>query len=141
MGNFDPCCWGWRTDFSRSHEVVARFYLVFTIRLKNVIGPLYDIGPNTVAEVSKDNPIEMIDSMNLKEGDLAMFIGYARRDEFNIDAQVESFLYRARERGLTVDVVYDPRGHHNVATALRLFPETIDWLARQLAPCCANTPK
>ena len=28
MANFDPNCWGWRTDFSRGREVVGRFYLV-----------------------------------------------------------------------------------------------------------------
>jgi S-formylglutathione hydrolase FrmB len=134
FGNFDPCCWGWRTDFSRSHEAIARFYLIFTVRLKNVIGPLYDIGPDTAYQVSLDNPIEMIDRLHLQEGELAMFVGYARRDQFNIDAQVESFLYRARERGLTVETVYDPRGRHDVRTAIKMLPDAVDWLARQLGP-------
>ena len=42
MRNFDPDCWGWRTDFSRGHEVVGRFYGVVTIRLRQVMDPLYD---------------------------------------------------------------------------------------------------
>ena len=39
MRDFDPDCWGWRTDFSRGHEVVGRFYGVVTIRLRQVIEP------------------------------------------------------------------------------------------------------
>jgi S-formylglutathione hydrolase FrmB len=137
--NFKPDCWGWRTDFTRLHAPVARFYLVFTIRLKDVIGPIFDIGPNTAYEVAQENPIEMIDRLNLQEGELAMFIGYGRFDQFNIDAQVESFLYRAKERGLTVDTAYDPWGRHDVRTAMKLFPDAINWLAEQLAAygCCA----
>jgi hypothetical protein len=63
-----------------------------------------------------------------------MYIAYGLRDQFNIDAQVESFLYRARELGLTVGVGYDPKGHHNTHTALRLLPGVLEWLKPRLAP-------
>jgi hypothetical protein len=63
-----------------------------------------------------------------------MYIAYGGRDQFNINAQVESFLYRAKERGLTVTVDYDPKGKHDVKTALRMFPAIVDWLAPLLAP-------
>ena len=42
--------------------------------------------------MSRDNPIEMLDTHDLKEGELDMLVAYGRKDEFNIDAQVESFL-------------------------------------------------
>jgi hypothetical protein len=134
MANFDPDCWGWRTDFSRTREVVGRFYGVVTIRLYQVLAPIYDIGPQTAAEVSWENPIEMIDRLHLQEGELAMYIAYGGKDEFNIDAQVESFLYRAEQRGLTVSVGYAPHGRHNYATARRLFPGVVRWLGPRLAP-------
>src|SRR5262245_17097419 len=41
LDNFDPCCWGWREDFSRGLEVVGRFYGVITIRSHRVLTPLY----------------------------------------------------------------------------------------------------
>ena len=135
MGNFDPCCWGWRTDFSRRNEVVGRFYCVVTIRAKRLSDPVYGkrVTP-TLDRVSQENPIEMLDSYNVQGGDLAMFIGYGGKDQFNIDAQVESFLYHARERGITVAVDYLPDGKHDLATALRLLPGMVDWLAPRLAP-------
>jgi S-formylglutathione hydrolase FrmB len=134
MRNFDPACWGWRTDFSHGREVVGRFYGVVTIRLRHVVTPLYGRAPNTAELVSRENPIEMLDSYCVQPGDLSMFVGYAGRDQFNIDAQVESFLFAAKERGLSVAVAYDPRGKHDLPTALKLLPAVLDWLGPQLAP-------
>ena len=84
--------------------------------------------------MSLENPIEMIDRLNLKEGELSMYVAYGAKDQFNLAAQNESFLYRAKERGLTVAVGYDPKGKHDAPTALRLLPGVVDWLGPQLAP-------
>jgi len=134
MSPFDPDCWGWRTDFSNPYEVVGRFYGIITIRMKDVLDGLYTGGPETAALVSWDNPIEMIDRLCLQEGELCMYIAYGGRDQFNITAQVESFLFRARQRGLHVTVAYDPRGKHDSATAQRFFPSVTQWLTPLLAP-------
>jgi S-formylglutathione hydrolase FrmB len=135
MGKFDPDCWGWRTCADRPWEVLGRFCCgLVTIHLKQVIDGLFELGPETVAALSRENPIELIDRLGITEGLLDMYVAYAGRDEYNIDSQVESFLYRARERGLTVTVGYDPQGRHNMATARRLLPGIIDWLNPRLAP-------
>jgi S-formylglutathione hydrolase FrmB len=132
--NFDPCCWGWRTDVYRGCEVLGRFYGVITVRVRRVLYPIFDRNPETIDDISRENPIEMIDRLNLQPGELSMYVAYGGKDEFNIDAQVESFLYRARQRGLHIDVGYDPRGRHNVPTALRLLPDMLVWLGAQLWP-------
>ncbi len=75
----------------------------------------------------------MLDLYDVREGRLAMYIGYGGKDEFNITAQVESFLYHAHERGLTVEVDYIPDGHHNLATAKKLTPSAITFMAERLA--------
>jgi len=135
MGNFNPDCWGWRTDFTRRREVVARFGGVLTYRLGRVLDPLYDrLSPTTLENVSRENPIEMLDRLGLQNGELDMYIGYGGKDQFNVDAQVESFLYVARERGICIHVDYLPHGRHNVRTAVRLFPGVVDWLGPLLAP-------
>jgi S-formylglutathione hydrolase FrmB len=133
-GNFDPCCWGWRTDFSRRREVVARFYGLVTIRMGQLIRPLYGRSSETLAEVSRENPIEMLDAYDVREGQLSMFVAYGAKDQFNLDAQIESFLYVACHRGLTVTVLHDPKGKHNRRTALSFVSPAIAWLAPQLAP-------
>jgi S-formylglutathione hydrolase FrmB len=135
MTNFDPCNWGWRTDLDKHCEIVGRFAGgLFTVHLRHVIDPLYSDSENPLMEISRENPIEMIDRYHLREGDLSMYVGYGGKDEFNIDAQVESFLYVCKWRHLSIAVGYEPNGHHDYATAVKLFPGIVDWLAPQLAP-------
>jgi hypothetical protein len=135
MDNFDPCCWGWRENFDRGHEVVGRFYGVITVRMRTVIFPLYGRhNPDVVALVSSNNPIELLDSRDIKPGDLALYVAYGGKDQFNLDAQVESFLYHAHEKGIEVGVGYDPKGTHDVKTAQKLLPGVVHWLAERLQP-------
>jgi S-formylglutathione hydrolase FrmB len=136
MANFDPDCWGWREDFQRPLQPVGRFYFgLVTIRLRQVYFPLFGRRDESAVErISRENPIEMLDLYDVKPGEREMYIAYGGRDEFNIDAQVESFLYVAKQKGLTIGVSYDPKGHHNRATAYRLLPDVFQWLAPRLAP-------
>jgi S-formylglutathione hydrolase FrmB len=131
--NFDACCWDWQREIRR-WMIVGRFYGVVLVRVKDIIGPLYDRKDDILSAVIRENPIEMLEAYDVQPGELSMYIAYGGRDEFNIDAQVESFLYVARQRGLCVGVAYDRRGKHNLATALRLMPSVFEWLAPQLAP-------
>jgi S-formylglutathione hydrolase FrmB len=140
-GDFDPDCWGWRTDFHRRCEVIARFYGVFTIHLGQVVRPLFDVNdPGVVQRVRADNPIEMLDMYDTQPGQFALYIAYGGRDQFNLDAQVESFLYVARRRGLDVTVNYDPDGRHDRRTAEKMNPDILRWLGAQLAPYGPTEP-
>jgi pimeloyl-ACP methyl ester carboxylesterase len=135
FADFDPKDWGWRTKVDQGNEVIARFYGgALTVRLRKVLDPLFGTGSEALFEVARENPIEMIDRLQVRPGELCMYVGYGGKDEFNIDAQVESFLYLARWRGLKVKVGYEPKGHHNYATAKKLFPGVIEWLAPLIAP-------
>jgi len=133
-GNFDPNCWGWRTDFVHRRTVLARFYGI-PIRMKALLNPLYGRrNPETLPSVIRNNPIEMLGIYDVQPGQIEMYVAYGGKDQFNIDAQVESFLYVAHQRGLEVGVGYDPQGKHNRRTAERLLPGIIEWIAPRLAP-------
>jgi S-formylglutathione hydrolase FrmB len=135
FSEFDPCCWLWRTSVTNGHEVVGRFFHgAVKIRLKQIVDPLYGRGPDAVAAISHENPIEMLDRLQIADGQLDMYVAYGGKDEFNIGTQVDSFLYRARERGITVTWEYDPDGTHSFATALNFFPNMVRWLAPRIAP-------
>ncbi len=82
----------------------------------------------------------MIDSYHLKPGELQMYVCYGGKDEFNMGAQIESFLHRARERGLEVGVGYDPNGHHDLETAVKLLPGLVAWLGPRMAPYAPRCP-
>ena len=128
FANFDPHNWGWRTKLDRRREPVAKFYGgLVKVRIAQLIDPLFGFDDDALEEISRQNPIELIDATQLRNGELAMFVGYGGQDEFNIDAQVESFLYMARCRGLSVGVAYEPFGHHDTTTAIRQWPDMVDW--------------
>jgi len=130
---FDPCCWGWRTKLNEC-EVIGRPTPFVKMRFKVLFDPIIGRGCDAIDELSRINPIEIMDQYDLQDGELALFIGYGGKDEFNIPAQVESFLYRAKERGVTVAVTYDPNGHHNLASGKKLLPAALDWLAPYVEP-------
>ena len=117
-----------------SRYVAMRFFGVVTIRMGQVVRPLYGNDPDVAEQVSRENPIELLERYDLREGELEMFVAYGKKDQFNLDAQVESFLYVARERGLCLRVDYDPKGKHDTKTALEFVPGVVEWLAPLLAP-------
>lgn len=131
--NFDPEHWGWKTEMDNGWEVIARFGFI-TLRVKDLLYPLFGKGEQALVAVSAANPIELIDRTHLQNGELNMYVGYAGKDEFNIDAQVESFLYYCKCRGIAVAVGYEPDGKHDAQTAYRLMPAIFHWLAPILAP-------
>src|SRR5262245_52808104 len=127
FANFDPNCLGNR-DRLKPLQPVARFYGLIVVRERKLARPLFGINRTAIQKIAAENPAEMLEAYDIRPGTYDMFVGYGGRDEFNIDAQVESFLYLARRRGLEVTVAYDPRGHHSLATGLRLFPDFARWL-------------
>ena len=76
---------------------------------------------------------EMVNN-NIQNGEFAMFIAYGGRDQFNLDAQVESFLYVAHQRGIDITVAYDPRGKHDARTARSFFPALQEFLLPHMEP-------
>jgi hypothetical protein len=116
------------------HEPIGRFYGIIKVPLRRLVYPLFGRGPQAVAKISHVNPIEMLDYYDVQRGQLSMFIAYGSKDEFNMDAQSESFIFHARERGLAITTLCDPEGRHNSATARKFLMPTVHWLAPQVAP-------
>jgi hypothetical protein len=137
---FDPCCWGWRTDFEHRHVVLARFYGI-PVRMKVILDPLYSrSNPETLPAIIGNNPIEMLDLYDVRPGQLEMYVAYGGRDQFNIPAHIESFLFVAHRRGLEVGVGYIPNGKHNRSTAEKLLPGIVEWLGPRLASFGPDMP-
>src|SRR5207244_1096827 len=131
---FDPRRWGWRSGFDDQNEIVANIAGAFKMRMGHILRPVFGDGDDALLNIAENNPIELVGKTCLRNGELSMFVGYGGRDEFNIDAQVESFLYYAKHRGLGVAVAFEPDGHHDLVTTMKFVPTVIRWLAPQLAP-------
>ena len=129
---FDPQHWGWRNSFDRRREVMGKFGYA-TVRVDQLVDPLFDSKEQAIVRVSLNNPIELIDRTHLRNGELQMYVAYGANDEFNLGAQIESFLYICKCRNIYLEVGFDPDGHHDLRTAYRLFPGVVRWLGPRLA--------
>jgi S-formylglutathione hydrolase FrmB len=130
---YEPGNWTLR-ETDRPNEIIGRFYHVILIRARRMTDPV--IGrhyPDPTGFIAAENPMEMLAAYDVKPDEFAMFIGYGTKDEFNLAAQVESFLEVAAARGIRPDVVVIPDGRHNVKTALAMFPDFSRWVSGQLA--------
>jgi S-formylglutathione hydrolase FrmB len=130
---FDPCCWGWRNALDRNELITCAYGIPATMR--RAIEPYFGWGPEGLAWLSRENPIEMLDRFQIQPNEIAMYVAYIRHDEYMVAPQVESFLYVARQRGLEVTVDYHPWvPTHNVFVCMNRFPKALEWLGNQVAP-------
>lgn len=133
--NFNPSSYAWLNEY-RPDTTVARFgpMGLVSVKQRQLIAPVFGEGPDVVARVAADNPADMLYSHDVKAGELEMFAGYGERDEFNFDAQTESFAAVARGKGLTVHTVMVPGGKHDKETAARMIPNFVEWMRPKLEP-------
>ena len=82
--------------------------------------------------MSEENPYELVDRLDVRDGQFDLFISYGRQDEYNVDAQVDSFLHKASERHLNIWVRYDPDGHHSSPYVNKCMPDVFVALGERL---------
>jgi len=132
--DFDPATYRPRGDYD-PNEVIARFYFgLIRRRVRTFIGPVYGSGPDVMARIALDNPADLLDSTGLRPGELAIYVNYPGRDNYNFDAQDRSFAWLAARRGVAVDLVREPRGRHNLRYIEAAELPAYAWLGRHLLP-------
>lgn len=131
---FDPDCIGWEERY-RPHAVNGVFFHVIPIHQHMLIDPLFGRSRQTVNQsIAAENPVEMLEAYDVKPDQCRMFIGYGGADEFNLAAQVDSFLHFAKKRGIEPYVVFDPKGNHRSETGIKMMPQFEHWLTPLLKP-------
>ena len=131
--NFDPATYAWLNEY-RPNATIARLgpFGIISVKQRQFVAPVFGEGPDVVAKVAAENPADMLFSHDVKPGDLQMFAGYGECDEFNFDAQTESFAAAARGKGIHVHTVMVPGGKHDKETATRMLPNFVEWLRPKL---------
>jgi S-formylglutathione hydrolase FrmB len=130
--DFDPACYALREKWHGREKLGTR--RLFTLRFDLLFGPLFGHDDAALAGVSAINPLELMEANDLRDGELDLYVAYGGKDEFNIEAQVESFLWCAARRGVTVTADFDPRGRHDLASARRQLPAALKWAREHFPP-------
>ena len=127
--DFDPATYRERTEYD-PNMIIARFYFgLVRRRAKTFFEPVYGTGPDVSAKVFRDNPADLLASTDLRPGELAIYINYPGRDNYNFDAQDQSFAWLAARRGIAVDLTEIPGAQHNLFYIQRAEPPAYRGLA------------
>ena len=86
------------------------------------------------------NPADQIFLTSLQPGELAIYVHYPGRDEYNFDAHAQSFAWLAGQRGIALTMEYDPGGRHNLPYFCGAHPPAYRWLACHLLPPVCLAP-
>ncbi len=131
---FDPATYRERTVYE-PNMVIARYYFgLVRRRVKTFLEPVYGTGPGVIARVARDNPADLIVSTDLRPGQLDMYVNYGGLDNYNFDAQDQSFAWLASRRGVAVDLTCVPGARHNLPYIEGAEPPAYQWLGRHLLP-------
>ncbi len=132
--DFDPATYRERTEYDPD-LIIARFYFgLLRRRVRTFLEPVYGHGRGVIARVARDNPANLLETTDLRPGELAIYVNYPGSDNYNFDAQAESFAWLAARRGVAIDTARVPRGHHNLRYIEDAEPAAYLWLGRHLLP-------
>jgi S-formylglutathione hydrolase FrmB len=132
--NFDPSTYRERMIYDPD-MIIARFYLgLWKNRAKKFLGPVYGEGPGVIDQIRQDNPADLLGSTGLGPGELAIYVNYPGKDNYNFDAQGQSFAWLARLRGVDVTLVEAPGERHTLRYFRSQERPAYLWLADHLLP-------
>jgi S-formylglutathione hydrolase FrmB len=135
LENFSPMTYRWKRHYDPD-EIVGKFYFgLKRVHASKYISPVFgDDPPGVSARIRAVNPADVLLTTRPRPGYPAMYVNYGGRDNWNFDAEAESFLWLARLQGFPVDAEVDPAGRHNLRYFRDNHAPAFLWLARHLAP-------
>jgi hypothetical protein len=134
FADFDPATYRWREQYDPD-EVVARFYCgLQRTRARKYIEPVFGSGPDVLARMAQVNPADEIFSTALRPCQLAIYVNFPGRDNFNFDAQGESFAWLAGLNGVAVTVHRAECSRHSRSYFAANHIPAYQWLACHLLP-------
>ena len=132
--DFDPATYRERTEYEPD-MIIARYYLRLVRRhAREFLEPVYGNGPDVSGKVVRDNPADVLMAAGVRPGELAIHVNYPSLDNYNFDAQNQSFIWLAGLRGLAIDVKVMPGAEHNLGYIEEATPPTCAWLGKTLLP-------
>lgn len=132
--NFDPATYRWRTDYDPNEVAGVSYFGLRRVRVGRYMTPVFGSGPGVAQRIMQENPADLIFSTGLKPGELAIYLNYPGRDNWNFDAQDESFVWLAAQNGIGVTAQRDPCARHGLVYFRTNHEPLYRWLSGHLLP-------
>jgi enterochelin esterase-like enzyme len=140
LANFNPATYCSKTYYDPD-EVVGLFYCgLWQDRARNHVSPVLGDGPDVLAGIIQTNPADLLFTTDLKPCELAIYVHYAGRDNWNMDAHAQSFQWLAASKGVEVALGCDPEATHNHAYFRDNLDPVLIWLGQHIIAPVAFLP-
>jgi S-formylglutathione hydrolase FrmB len=137
--NFNPASYRWKTRYDRNEVIGISYFGLVRIHAKRFMNPVFGEGDAAVEWITRTNPADKLFRKDLQPNRLAIYVNYPGRDNFNFDAQDESFQWLAASKGIDVTLVRDPGATHSLRYLRTNLRPTFIWLGQHLLPPVFNS--
>jgi esterase/lipase superfamily enzyme len=131
--DFDPATYRWKTRYVPNEVIGSYYHGLVRLRAKRFMAPAFgdrDIEPL----LGRTNPADRLFTSDIQPGQLAIYANYGGRDNFNFDAQGESFAWLAATKGIAVTLDRDPTGNHSFRYLRANIQRAFLWLGQHILP-------
>lgn len=128
---FRPETYRWAESY-RPKMVVGAYLGFIRLRAAGLIEPVFGPPECLLANVAKSNPADLLFTRPLAPGELEIYVNYCSHDNFNFDAQSESFAWLAEQVGVPVELVRDNLAWHKIPYFRRSERLAFEWLKPRL---------
>jgi S-formylglutathione hydrolase FrmB len=138
--DFQPTTYRWKNRYN-PNEIIGVFYGgLMRVRARRFMEPVFGGGDAVADRIRRANPADLIFSTDLQPGELAIYVNYPGRDNFNFDAQAESFQWLAARKGIEITLVRDPEAKHRLSYFRDNMRPAFQWLGQHLLSPVYPTP-
>lgn len=140
LADFNPATYCWKTTYDPD-EVIATYYCgLWKTKASKFIAPVFGEGPEVVPRIIETNPADLLFTADLQPCQLAIYMHYPGRDNFNLDAHAQSFQWLAAQKGIEVTLACDPEGTHNHSYFRDNLHPVLTWLGPHILPPGVSFP-
>ncbi len=134
LDDFDPATYRWKTCYDPNEIAATYYHGLAHSRAKKYVEPVYGKGPQIINKLASDNPADLLFTTNLQPGELAIYVNYPGNDNWNFDAQDQSFAWLAAQKGVEVTLVRVPGAQHSLRYFKSQQRPAYEWLGQHVLP-------
>jgi poly(3-hydroxybutyrate) depolymerase len=134
QADFDPATFRWHEVYDPDMVIATFYFGLRRTRARTYVEPVFGSGPEVLPRVIEVNPAELLFRPGLPPGELAIYVNYPGKDNYNFDAQDESFAWIAGQNGVALTLECDPCARHSLAYFRANHIRAYRWLACHMPP-------
>ncbi len=138
--DFNPATYRWKTHYDPKETIGIFYGGLMQVPARRFMNPVFGEGEAVASRIMRANPADLMFSSDLQPGELAIYVNYPGRDNFNFDAQAESFHWLASQRGIEVTLVRDPEAAHRLSYFRDNMRSAFIWIGQHLLPPAPRIP-